>query len=129
MQEHVVTIRPQPGPYPTDAMLEELGRAALAAVRGEAVTLRIERGVAPQTAIEHVAALRHSLRRFHQLELQAKAQQQPAPAAPSPAAMPSTAHVASMPPLVTAQDLRNHLAVCTEPTCVFRAMAAHLGVK
>lgn len=128
MQEHVVVVRPQPGPYPTDTLIEELGRAALAAVRGEAITLRLERGVTPELAEHSLTVLRTSIRKGRQLV--AEEQQKAAVAAAQKATVTaSTAHLATMPPMVTAQDLRNHLAGCTEPTCVFRAMAAYLGVK
>lgn len=129
MQEHVVTIRPQPGPYPTDTLIEELGRAALASVRGEAITLRLERGVTPELAEHSLTVLRTSIRKGKQLV--AEEQQKAAVAAAQQAAQAQSpaAHLASMPTMVTAQELREHLRSCTTAGCPFRALAAAMGVK
>ncbi|MCW8137286.1 MAG: hypothetical protein KIT58_00065 [Planctomycetota bacterium] len=120
MQEHVITVRPGAGPTPTDAMLEELAHAGEAIARGEGATLRIERGVAPEIAAVHVYGLKSAIRA-------ATKRQREAAAAPKPAPTPHLAQLTAV--AITAQDLRAHLAGCTDPTCPYRAIAGALGVK
>lgn len=121
MQEHVITVRPGAGPTPTDAMLEELTHAGEAIARGEGATLRIERGVAPEIAAVHVYGLKSAIRAA------TKRQREAAAAAAKPAPAPHLAQLTAV--AITAQDLRTHLAGCTDPTCPYRAIASAMGVK